>query len=130
PSTTARPTSPKNFDSFAKLAPDCSAILSTTQKPALWRVRSYSRPTLPRPTTRRIPFIAASLPSKVGTPARPGPGGRLGTGQAGGHARPADGQLAGVSPSAPPSPAPASSSAAAPPLTVATTMVGLSPPCA
>src|SRR5258706_10916414 len=49
-----RATSAWYFGSLRKCAPLAEAKRSTSQKPALCRVRSYSLPGLPRPTTRRI----------------------------------------------------------------------------
>src|SRR3546814_5212486 len=55
-SSTSRPpkliraSSPWNFDSVRNGTPAPAARPSTNQKPALWRVRPYSAPGLPRPT--------------------------------------------------------------------------------
>src|SRR5262249_21139965 len=46
-----RPTRPWNLDSVRSRTRCASTRFSTHQKPALWRVASYSRPGLPRPTT-------------------------------------------------------------------------------
>src|SRR5688572_6654075 len=49
-----RPTSALSFGSLRSTAPFAEAKRSTSQAPALCRVRSYSLPGLPRPTMRRI----------------------------------------------------------------------------
>src|SRR4051812_26465264 len=54
PVLSRRATSAWYFGSFLKCTPCAEAKRSTSQKPALCRVRSYSLPGLPRPTTRRI----------------------------------------------------------------------------
>ena len=41
--------------SWLSMSSSCRAISSTAMKPALWRVRAYSLPGLPRPTINRIP---------------------------------------------------------------------------
>lgn len=45
---------PSNLRSLVHDAPREAATRSAIMKPALWRVCSYSRPGLPRPTTRRM----------------------------------------------------------------------------
>src|ERR1700704_5549023 len=56
-----RPTSAWYFGSFLNETPLAEAKRSTSQKPALWRVRSYSLPGLPRPTRRRIKLLLLFL---------------------------------------------------------------------
>src|SRR5437879_5672451 len=54
PLGSCRPTSAWNLLSLRSTMPLAEAKRSTSQNPALWRVRSYSLPGLPRPTTRWI----------------------------------------------------------------------------
>src|SRR5712664_96276 len=64
-----RPTSAWYFGSFLNDTPFAAANFSTSQKPALWRVRSYSLPGLPRPTRSRIKllllFLLAALVARL-----------------------------------------------------------------
>src|SRR5690606_5035482 len=54
PAWRARATQAKNGFSRVKVARRSSAKWSASQKPALWRVASYSGPGLPSPTMRRM----------------------------------------------------------------------------
>src|SRR5476649_1969324 len=47
--------------SLDSLQPRSLARLSTSQKPALWRVCSYSGPGLPRPTIRRMGMVYSQI---------------------------------------------------------------------
>src|SRR5688572_14568986 len=59
------PTSALNLGSLRRTTPFAWANFSTSQKPALWRVRSYSLPGFPRPTTSlitwRLPLLLVFL---------------------------------------------------------------------
>ena len=61
------PAYPSSRDALAKIAPHLAASLSSTWKPTLCRVQSYSGPGLPSPTTMRSITTPASgrLPKAV-----------------------------------------------------------------
>src|SRR5690606_33962010 len=69
--------SPRSFDSMPKRAPSRCANASTSQNPALCRVRRCSAPGLPRPTMSRSPAIEASAPGAARDHARAAPGSGL-----------------------------------------------------